>query len=131
MANGEIVAVGILGAIVSIIYFSFYLVVNLGKEIEHMERDNIVATDYLYSHYPLRYFFLFFGIFMMYILMWQGLSFGLTFVGTVEEPFYSLVELLTFFWAYFMVAYFFLYFLIMLLDRIGALAKIKHRWRIK
>ena len=37
MANGEIVAVGILGTLVSIIYFCFYLTINLGKDHRHGE----------------------------------------------------------------------------------------------
>lgn len=128
MANGEIVAVGILGTLVSIIYFCFYLTINLGKD---RNNDLEQQDSLLKSHYPLRFFFLFFGIFLMYILLYQGYSFGQQFLPLAEEPFYSLVTLLTFTYAFFMVTYFIIYFMILGLEHIGLYAKIKHRWRMK
>jgi hypothetical protein len=69
MANGEIVAVGILGVLVSLIYFCFWLSLNLGKDSKDIP---IEERNLFLEHYPLRYFLLMFGFFLMYITMWQA-----------------------------------------------------------
>lgn len=130
MANGEIVAVGILGVMVSIIWFSFHLALNLGKDHKDEGGTTEEHSSFL-SHYPLRFFFLFFGIFLIYITMYQAYSFGLNFIPVTEQPFYSLTTLLTFPYVFFMVSYFMLYFIILVLDRLDLLTKIKHRWRMR
>lgn len=132
VADGEVVALGILFTLASMIYFSFYLAINLGKD-KNKNSDLEDPDSMLKSHYPLRFFFLFFGNILMYVLMYQAFSFGRTFLASAEEPFYSLVYVITFFFAVFIVTYFMIYFIVLGIEYIkpDALMRIKFRWRRK